>query len=598
MSRRKSQSALDAIRTKWIAAWQPALDIWSRFVKLREPMWCCTVEEEHAESLTGSFAMIRLNDHTVVISVRQIADIGLDDFAVEVLAHEIGHHVYCPADLTDNARLTARIRAGLPTKEHLSPFVSNLYSDLLINDRLQRSDDLDMTGVYEKLGGGLQDRMWTLYMRTYEILWRLPQGKHATGKIESRLNQDAQLAARLIRSYSKDWLDGAGRFAALCLPYLIEDEAKKMQEQLGPWLDTASAGRDHLPDGLSEIDPFEIEGAIHPSEDPELSGLGNELPATTLPDETSIGGHKSVKSYRDPIAYLDVLRAAGVDLDESQIIAKYYRERAMPHLIPFPSKEQPHATDSIPEGLEVWDVDSPIHEIDWFGTLAEGTQIIPGVTTRRRMTGNSPDGEPDRLPIDLYLGVDCSGSMGNPAHQLSYPVLAGAIIALSALRSGSRVKVALSGEPGRTKTTDGFVRQSSTVLTTLTDYLGTGYAFGIHRLRETFDHLPRGARPVHILIVSDNDMFKMLDEKASDGSQGWQIAARAIEQAGGGATFVLELPDHVLSSSWAQDTSRYLEKIKAMGWNVSIVSSMDQLVQFARDFSSQNYAGSQKVSSR
>lgn len=590
MLNRISQKDLEAIRTKWGAAWQPALDIWSRFVKLREPMWCCTVEDERAESLTGSFAMIRLNDHTVVISLRQIMAIGLQDFAVEVLAHEIGHHVYCPADLTDNARLTARIRAGLPTKEHLSPFVSNLYSDLLINDRLQRSNELDMTGVYDKLGGGLQDRMWTLYMRTYEILWRLPQGKHASGKIDSRLNQDAQLAARLIRSYSKDWLDGGGRFAALCLPYLIEDEAKKMHERLGPWLDTSSAGCGHLPDGLSKIDPFEIEGAIHPSEDPELSGLDGKVPETNLPDETTTGGHKTVKSYRDPTEYLDVLRAAGVDLDEQQIIAKYYRERAMPHLIPFPSREQPNAMEPIPEGLEVWDVDSEINEIDWFGTIAEGTQIIPGVTTRRRLSGNSPDGEPDRLPIDLYLGVDCSGSMGNPAHHLSYPVLAGAIIALSALRSGSKVKVALSGEPGRTMTTDGFVRQSSTILTTLTDYLGTGYAFGIHRLRDTFDHLPRGTRPVHILIVSDNDMFTMLDESASDGTSGWEIAARAIEQAGGGATFVLELPEHVLGSSWGQNTSHYLEKITTMGWNVSIVSSMEQLVQFARDFSNRNYS--------
>ncbi|MEO8496704.1 MAG: VWA domain-containing protein, partial [Planctomycetota bacterium] len=280
---------------------------------------------------------------------------------------------------------------------------------------------------------------------------------------------------------------------------------------------------------------------------------------------------------------------AGVELDERQIIAKYYRERAMPHLIPFPTRVQPHSMDPIPEGLEVWDIDSPISEIDWFGTLVEGTHIIPGVTTRRRMTGSSPDGEPDRMPIDLYLGVDCSGSMGNPAHHLSYPVLAGAIIALSALRSGSKVKVALSGEPGLTKTTDGFLRQSSTILATLTDYLGTGYAFGIHRLRETFDNLPRGTRPIHILIVSDNDMFKMLDEKASDGPTGWDVAARAVDQAGGGATFVLELPDHVLSSSWGQQSSRYLDKIKAMGWNVSIVSSMEQLVQFARDFSNHNY---------
>ena len=68
------------------------------------------------------------------------------------------------------------------------------------------------------------------------------------------------------------------------------------------------------------------------------------------------------------------------------------------------------------------------------------------------------------------------------------------------------------------------------------------------------------------------------------------MGERALEQAGGGATFVLELPEHVLSSTWGQKSRDYLEKMKAMGWNVSIVSSMEQLVQFARDFSNRNYA--------
>ena len=80
----------------------------------REPRWCLTAEDERREQLSGSFAMIRLVDHAVVISLRQIQEQGLDEFALEILAHEIGHHVYTPADLTDAGRVFARIRAGLP----------------------------------------------------------------------------------------------------------------------------------------------------------------------------------------------------------------------------------------------------------------------------------------------------------------------------------------------------------------------------------------------------------------------------------------------------------------------------------------------------
>src|SRR5262249_3646125 len=159
-------------------------------------------------------------------------------------------------------------------------------------------------------------------------------------------------------------------------------------------------------------------------------------------------------------------------------------------------------------------------------------------------------------PIDLYLGVDCSGSMGHPGHHLSYPVLAGAIIALAALRSGSQVKVVLSGEPGKSLSTNGFIRDPKAVLRTLTSYLGTGYSFGIHRLGETFDLRPRGARPVHILIVSDNDLFTMLDNTGKEllpngpGRKGWDVARAAAEKSGAGASMVLELPEHVRGGNW------------------------------------------------
>src|SRR5207253_1645345 len=156
-----------------------------------------------------------------------------------------------------------------------------------INDRLQRSAGLDMSGVFLKLGGESRDRLWTLYMRMYELLWKLDRGRLAKGEINDRLNQDAQLGARLIRSYSKDWLDGAGRFAALCLPYLLEDEAARMQKLMSIWSDTRSAGSGAIPDGLTEIDDDELTGAIHPADDPELSGV--ESPKELPEAETSKG---------------------------------------------------------------------------------------------------------------------------------------------------------------------------------------------------------------------------------------------------------------------------------------------------------------------
>jgi hypothetical protein len=584
-------TALEDLRKKWESVWADALAVWSQYVQLHDPAWCLTVTDEKEQQLFGSFAMIRLVDHSVVISVRRIEELGLQEFGKEILAHEIGHHVYCPGDLTDNARLLARIRAGLPTREHMAPMVSNLYADLLINDWLQRTQGLNIAGVYQKMAQESGSRVWTLYMRIYEALWKLPKGTLAKGTIDARLEQDSQLAARLIRSYSKDWLEGAGRFAVLCLPYVVEDDEERLRQLLQIWNDTRDAGRGGCPNGLTELEDAERAGAIHPAEDPELSGVAGDEADDSTQEAQNRGkvagehsGRKTPKNYRQPFEYREILKAAGSTLSDRELTAQYYRERALPHLISFPVKRLPRATDPLPEGTELWDVASPMDQIDWIETLLASPTVIPGVTTRERYYGESPGSDTELLPFDLYLGVDCSGSMSDPAYHMSYPVLAGAILALSALRAGSRAKVVLSGEPGKTISTDGFIRDRATILLTLTNYLGTGYSFGIHRLAETFLAGLRHPRPIHVLIISDNDMFSMLDERGS-GRIGWDVASESLQRCGGGGTFVLQLPGQTRSANWPQATQKYLTRIQGMGWNVGLVNSMEELVAFATQFS-------------
>ena len=203
---------LNEILDLWSDLWPQALEVWSRFIKLGSPRWCLNPKEAKKEQLDSSFAMIRLKDHAVVIDLSQIKAKGLEKFGREILAHEIGHHVYAPADLRDNARLLVRVKAGLPTREHLAGMIANLYTDLLINDRLQRGAGLDMVGVYKKLKVKNPDRLWTLYMRIYEELWGLPPGTLATSDIDRQVRYDASLGAKVIRAYAKDWLDGGWPF--------------------------------------------------------------------------------------------------------------------------------------------------------------------------------------------------------------------------------------------------------------------------------------------------------------------------------------------------------------------------------------------------
>jgi hypothetical protein len=217
--------------------------------------------------------------------------------------------------------------------------------------------------------------------------------------------------------------------------------------------------------------------------------------------------------------------------------------------------------------------------VDWTATLVASPVVIPGLTTFERVEGTSEGGEPERKPLDLYVGIDCSGSMGNPAVHVSYPVLAGAVVGLSALRSGARVMACLSGEPGEFSQTEGFVRSESEVLRILTGYHGTGYAFGIERLRAAFLQGPARERPTHILVVSDSDLFHMLKEVRD----AWDVAAQAIGQAGGGATAVLQMT----ANEYGKDVAR----LEGLGWTVHRVRTKEDLVVFARAFARARYGG-------
>ncbi|MCP4041787.1 MAG: VWA domain-containing protein [Gammaproteobacteria bacterium] len=586
--RARTVKAEDVLKP-WQKAWEPALATWSRFTKLQPPRWCLTAAEEETESLSGSFAMIRLADHAVVISLRQIVAQRLEGFAREILAHEIGHHVYTPGDLVDNARLIARIRGGLANRERQAPLVANLYADLLINDRLQRSSELDMAGVYKKLETGEVGGLWTLYMRIYEILWNLPPATLARSTISAKMNVDAALGAKVVRVYAKDWLAGAGRFAVLCLPYLLQDKKAGKGGEFDRIFDTRQAGYgEEVPDGLTSIDEGELEGAIHPAEDDELTGLGTV--------ESDGGGEKSKSGqssqgdkgqqkqggnknrYRSPQEYRELLKSVGAKIDEDEIAIRYYRERARPFLIRFPVRKAFRAGDPLPEGLDNWSVGEPLADLDWMETIAKSPQVIPGVTTVRRTFGVTDGASPEKKPLDLYLGIDCSGSMANPRRQLSYPVLAGTIILLSALRTGARVMACLSGEPGKFVETDGFIRSEGELLKLLTGYLGTGYAYGVTRLKHTILDQEKPDRPTHLLVVTDADIFYMLDEV----KPGWDIIREAAAKAGGGATFLLDIPN-------PGSGKKEIAKLVQSGWHVHLVSNQEEMIAFARAFAKERY---------
>lgn len=560
----------ESLRADWLAHWEPALACWSRHTRLSPPRLCLSDEEAQGEGLHGSFAMIRHLDHAIVVSLPEVERRGVGRFALEILAHEVGHHVLFPQNLHDHGRALARVRRGLPTREHLAPMVQNLWADLLVNDRLARERGLDLAGVYRALGTGQKGPLWTFYLRVFERLFGLPAQTLTPSDGSDRLEGDTALGARLVRAYARDGVRGAGRFAALVFPYLLEDETGAGRGALTPLLDTGSYGEgDEAPD-LASIDADELDDVIHPAEDPLLGGL----PAERRPSRGE-GGERRREAYRGPLEYGELLRALGQDLSAEQATARYYRERARPYVIPLPSRPAP-ASEPLPEGFAPWEIGDPVESIDWLASLLRSPHPIPGLTTVERTHGEGPGSERRLAPLDLYLGIDCSGSMPNPERQPSAPVLAGVALTLSALRSGARVRVVLSGEPGRSITTAGYVSRAEEALSILTSYLGTGYAFGVHRLAEALSGRRPEERPVHLVVMTDFDVFSLLDK-----DDGWGVAARALVAAKGGGTFVLRAPPSAEHPG--------IPRLRELGYGVVRVYEAEDLPRFARELGRRLY---------
>jgi hypothetical protein len=584
--------AANESRERWAGAWRTALGAWSRHLLLRAPQLCLTDQEAAREGLTESFAMIRLVDQAVIINLADIERRGLAEYAVEILAHEIGHHVLAPATLTDHARALARIRRALPTLEAHAPMVANLYTDLLINDRLQRSANLRLAELFARVGNGTagDSSLWRLYLRIYELLWSLPRGDLAGDRLDDAAEGDAWLAMRIVRHYARRWLDGSDKFAMLLLPYLAKDAGSG--DAARAWHDTRSAAAQGEPAGLAEEDENETAPLIHPSQDPELTGAeaadvagGKQAPS----EPVAPAAGSSTGQGRQPFEYGEILRAAGVVATDHDLAVRYYREKAAPHVVPFPARRRPRSADPLPEGLEPWSVGESLDSIDWLQTILQSPHVIPGMTTVQRVWGVAEGTDAARMPLNLDVYIDSSGSMPNPQQLLSFPTLAGAILCLSALRAGASVQVTVWSGKEQVTSTPGFIRDTQQVLRTLTSFYGGGTQFPLPTLRETYDR-QSGSRPTHLMMISDDGITTIFD-RDERGNEGWDVLQAALTKARGGATFVLNLP-----KGWETASNAFYKRellIRAgseLDIDIYRIDDWPELVKFAGEFARRTYA--------
>lgn len=559
----RSAALVDA----WRDAWPAALAAWGRTTRMHEP-------HLHTSPVPGvpSFAWFDSADVRVHIDLTQVVRLGLDDHAVAVLAHEVGHHVLAPVDARTRVRVAARVRAGLVDRDDLVALVANLWCDLLVNDRLQRTGGADLAAVWRALGGA-HDPLMAVVLRAYELLWGLPRHELCGRAVPVR-EEAAWLCARLVRAYARDPVAGAGGFAALVRTSIGElpDAAS------GARLRTLACGDEAALDGA----PYGVLGddgpVVHPALDPAVVGDAARTdpvgpPQATEPPHVGRGAGAQHSPILPPELHA-TLTALGSRATLEDVAVAWYRERAAPHLVPFRRAEHVDVPEPLLGGLEPWAVGEDVADVDWVGTVLASPVVVPGVTTQRRHLMDDSPAAPRRVPVDLDLYLDSSGSMADP-RRFSWVALGGAVLVLSALRAGARVQATTWSGAGQVAGTDGFTRDPVRALHAVVAYFGGGTTFPLDLLRRT--HLgdgrqpPTATRPTHVAVVSDDGARSMLP-----GSGPLQdVAVRALAAAGGGGSLVLDVPPTALPA---------LRGGLPAGYDVYSVTGDEALVEFARRF--------------
>lgn len=495
----------------------------------------------------------------VTVDHRQVRRLGIEPHLVSVYAHEIGHHVLSPGTRLDNlkirhqlARAIAASGAGsIPHPGEQAGMLANLWSDLLVNTRvaeLQRrrrpAAEPDMTTLWRALSAEpTTDPLWWVVLRTYELLWKLPDGalcpaapppvrtgtwdrppagpEAESARIQRELDGaltlepalDAALLARTVRTFAADPVSGALRAGMVLAPYLRASGGGGASRPCGGEAGAAPASPADLDAVLG--DPRLAEPPVHPALD--RAAAESEL------------DHDARGQGYGLAATLGLYRGS----DPASVVAAWYTAEARRWIRPLtqPAADPP-AGDEIPGPAVEWELGDELADLDWPTTLGRSPQVVPGVTTRRRTT--LPDPGPVGVePVELELYVDSSGSMRDPRLE-SPAVLAGCILLLSVLRGGGSVRVTSFSGAGQVAGGERFGRDRAAVVADLTTYFGGGTTFPLDLMRRRVRGPGRGARR-HLVVLSDDGLQSMF----GTGQPGLEDVAAAARADFATATLVL-----------------------------------------------------------
>jgi hypothetical protein len=449
-------------------------------------------------------AQIDLGTRVVSLNGPLIVRKGLLNSVEALLAHEVGHHVCYPATLAVQARLRSMEKALIPIEDYS---LINLFTDLLINERLGHDLEEPLVAVYRAFAGDSpweQDPAFLFYMSVYEELWRRPEGEllgpfHAAFEREyPGYRADAQLLAQNLFAIEPNLYTQFLLFASVLSRYIQPRGERKLvtidPNQCGCGDPSADDWAEAITLTQAEREAVERarrEGWISEEEAERLNG----------PD---------VRERR-----IHHLPGNGTDEAERvpEIMAAYYRQQAERYLVrPPPQRALGEAV--VPTTLTEWEPGDPARAIDWLATLVRhGDRLGVAQPLRREWIADYEGLEVPSWQVRLEIYLDVSGSMPNPTTTLNAMTLAAQILATGALRAGGAVRALIYSSDHVAYWQ--WCRSEVEMSRFLMHYVGGGTRFPFAVLRDSVAAC--GSRQPLRVVITDRDFDANVDTAPEHG---------------------------------------------------------------------------------
>ena len=393
--------------------------------------------------------------------------------------HEIGHYTFCPFDLK-NCILMIQGAQAVVQDYKKAMYIENVVADIMLNTHMVNKGDSSISTVYQRMGK-TDDALWTLIMRSCELLWKIPS--QTLAKRNKEVENDAHQIAQIIGHsmyVPAQWQSATAQCAQLLSKYELNPNDKSREVD------------SHKPsDFVAGTDMYSMAKS--------LAGISKNL------------------SHGDFTAI-----AAGTEMCTKEKAAQLYHiDVARQYAIQPPTAILPLHSDSMASPRE-WSAEDDVEKLDIAYSLQQGI-LIPGDTTYRWHADDNPT-IPTKSYRDLFIVLDSSASMPDPSEGLSVPVVSSLALSRSAHQRGSRV-AAISFSHGW-KSCE-YTHHDKETDEILLSYLNGGTIIPAQAIRDiTKSH----HYPQHIVIITDAAIGNLEQDK--------ELLAEARSYAQGGTIFL------------------------------------------------------------